>query len=311
MNTPTACLTPLTCLAATVTAFAQSHAHYGAGVVDTNGNHQPDAGEPLQFVGESGTSKTYHLLARPVGQRPTQRCGGYYMLDERPRTLFPADAFSFTAISDGQFDANTAGHAHTGAYLWMEIVSVTGPAGAHFGFWEENWSASHDTPSTSFTTNQPTGNFRFLLSEGFDDATEDPFGHIHGRSWTADQPGEYYLGMRIVDLSTTGPGGGAWHTPSQVYVYHFSAGPRFQPTGKMIAGTGYVLTWPSQMGHWNGDLTQTGISFAVERTDSLSSPNWQTIGTILGTTADTVSFTDATPPTGRGFYRLRYLWATP
>lgn len=288
---------------------AVAHDHFGAGVLDANGNHLPDAGEALQFVGENGTAKIFHLLPRPTGQHPAQRCGGYYMLDERPRTLFPNDAFSFTAISDGQYDANTTGHAHTGAWIWMEIVSVSGPAGAHFGFWDENWSAFNDTPSVSFATGQPTGNYQFVLGEGFDDAAEDPFGHIHGRSWTADKPGDYYVAMRLVDLSTTGPGGGPWHAPSQIYIYHFQAGPDFKPAAQLVAGTGYVLTWASQMGIYTG---QTGIVFNIERsTGSLSPSGWQNIGSVTGTTGATSTFTDPTPPAGKAFYRLSYSWSTP
>ena len=30
---------------------AEAHDHYAAGIVDTNGNNQPNAGEPLQLVG--------------------------------------------------------------------------------------------------------------------------------------------------------------------------------------------------------------------------------------------------------------------
>jgi hypothetical protein len=291
---------------------AAAHDHYAAGITDTNGNHLPDPGEPLQFVGANGTDKIIHLLARPAGFRPQQRCGGYYMLDERPRTLFPLDAFSFTALSDGQIETAAPQHAHTGAFLWLEIVSVSGPPGAHFGFWEENWSQFFDTPTVSFATNQPTGSYRFVLSEGFDDAAEDPQGHIHGRSWTADQPGDYFIGFRLVDLSTTGPGGGSWHPPSPVYFYHFQAGPSFQPAGQLVPGTGYVLTWPSQMGIWNGDApAQTGVVFTVERATTLSPSNWQPLGSVAGTTAATATFTDPAPPAGRAFYRLNYLWATP
>ena len=102
---------------------ASAHQHFAAGIVDTNQNGQPDAGEPLQFVGADGSDRTFHLLARPVGQR----CGGHYMLDESPRTLFPADAFSLTVQSDGQYEIEGSHHAHTGAWVWVEIVSVSGP----------------------------------------------------------------------------------------------------------------------------------------------------------------------------------------
>lgn len=290
---------------------ALAHDHYSAGIVDTNTNGQPDAGEPLQFIGANGAGKIFHLLPRPFGQRPAQRCGGYYMLDERPRTLFPNDSFSFTAVSDGQYDANTTGHAHTGAWIWMEIVSVSGPAGASFGFWEEGRSFSNDTPTKSFAANQPTGNYRFVLSEGVDEVSEDPFGHIHGRSWTADKPGDYNIGFRLVDLSTSGPGGGPWHVPSQVYTFRFRAGPSFQPTVEKIPGTGCVLTWSSQMGHYAADATQTGIVFTVQRATSLSPANWTTIGTVTGTTADNANFTDPTPPAAGAFYRLQWQWSTP
>src|SRR5262249_867281 len=117
----------LLCLAATP-AQAQTHSHYAAGFTDTNGNNRPDLGEPLRFVGDSGTSKTYHMLPRPPGQP----CAGYYTLDERLRTLFPDDGFSFVALSDGQFDAASPSAAHTGSWIWMEIVSVSGPQGATF-----------------------------------------------------------------------------------------------------------------------------------------------------------------------------------
>ncbi len=290
---------------------ALAHDHYAAGIVDTNGNGQPNAGEPLQFIGANGGGKIFHLLPRPFGQRPVQRCGGYYMLDERPRTLFPEDSFSFTTVSDGQYDANTTGHAHTGAWIWMEIVSVSGPAGASFGFWEENRSFFSDTPTKSFAANQPTENYRFVLSEGIDDAGEDPFGHIHGRSWTADKPGDYTIGFRLVDLSTSGPGGGPWHAPSQVYTFRFRAGPSFQPAVEKIPGTGCVLTWPSQMGYYAADASQTGIVFTIQRATSLAPTSWTTIGTVTGTTAATATFTDPTPPAAGAFYRLQWQWSTP
>jgi hypothetical protein len=285
----------------------EAHEHYAAGIVDANHNGQADAGEALQFVGENGTGRTFHLLPRPAGQRPTVRCGGFYALDEQPRTLFPTEAFSFTALSDGQYEVASPLHAHTGAYLWLEITAVSGPAGGHLGFWNENASFFFDAPSVSFATGQPTGNYRLVLSEGIDEVTEDPFGHIHGRSWTADKAGDYYLSVRLVDLSTTGPGGGPWHTPSQTYVYHFKAGPDFQPTGQVV-GNSYVLTWASQMGISN---TQTGMVFQVERSTTLAANSWQNVGTVTGTTADTVIFTDNSPPAGRAFYRLKYAWGPP
>jgi hypothetical protein len=278
---------------------ASAHQHFAAGIVDTNQNGQPDAGEPLQFVGTAGTAGTFHLLARPVGQR----CGGHYMLDESPRTLFPADAFSLIVQSDGQYEIKGSHHPHTGAWVWVEIVSVSGPAGSTFGFWEEN----SQVVTHSLAANQPTGNPTFVISEGFDDAGEDPQGHIHGRAWTADKPGDYQIGLRLLDLSTSGPGGGPWHAPSQVYTYHFKAGPGFQPTLQKNTDNSATLTWPGQMGIWQE--YQTGIVFTIQRATTPGA--WQTIGSVTGTTAETLNFTDPSPPAGRAFYRLAYEWGTP
>jgi hypothetical protein len=301
---------------------AAAHDHFAAGIINRDVNNQPIPGGPLQLLDSAGqplvllpggiVNKTFHLLARPTGYRttaPFQYCGGYYSLDERPRTLFPADSFSFTALSDGQIEAAAPLHAHTGARIWMEIVSVSGPPGATFGFWESNWSASNDSPSSVFATNQPVGeNNLFILSESFfDDAGEDPQGHIHGRAWSADQPGTYLVGFRLVDLSANRPGGLPWHTPSQIYYFRFEAGPSFQPVVQRVGAT-CKLTWSSQMG--TSDLfSQPGIPFTIERATMLNPPNWQPIGTVTGTTGATATFTDSTPPAGKAFYRLNYNWA--
>ena len=287
---------------------ASAHDHFAAGIVDTNNNRSADAGEPLAFVGTNGTARIFHLLPRPIGLRPAQRCGGYYMLDERPRTLFPTDSFSIIALSDGQYDTATLNHAHTGALIAAEITSVSGPAGASFGFWDQDHSYYFDTPSVSFLTNQPTGNHRFLISEGIDDVDDDPAGHIHGRSWTADKSGDYEIGIRLVDTSTTGPGGGPWHPPSQIYIYHFSAGPAFQPTIQTALGNGCVLTWPSLMGTY--EPSQSGVIFTIQRSTSCAVDDWTSIGTVTGTSAETASFTDHSFLGPHAFYRLRYDWST-
>lgn len=296
----------------TAAAFrATAHDHFTAGIVDSNGNGQPDAGEPLQFVGEDGSDRKFHLLPRPVGYRPIQRCGGYYALDERPRTLFPTDAFSLTALSDGQIEIAAPGHAHTGAWIWVEITAVSGPEGGNFGFWDENRSYYHDTPTVSLPANTSFPPHAFVLSEGTDHVSEDPQGHIHGRSWTADLPGDYFVSLRLVDRSTSGPGGGPWHPPSETYVFHFLAGPDFRVTPEAMPDGSLRLTWQSSMGIDAGDPAQVGIAFEVERSSSLgATASWEVLGTVTGTTGATAAFTDPEPPDDTAFYRLKYQWST-
>ncbi len=280
-----------------------AHDHFAAGIVDTNRNGRPDAGEPLRMIGPPLEQRVFHLLARPVGQP----FGGYYVLNESARTLFPNDAFSLTALSDGQEQSGDQDHARTGAYIWAEITHVAGPAGASIGFWDFDASGLLATPDVSFATNQATGNYGFQVSGGVDAIDEDPHGHIHGRTWTADKPGDYRVSFRFVDRSTTGPDGGPWHAPSETFVFHFRAGPDFQPVAITRTGGGIRLTWPSQMGIW--EPYQTGIVFQVLRSSSLNGDDWLEIGSVTGTTAATVNFTDPSPPAARAFYRLAYAWA--
>lgn len=285
----------------------QAHDHFEAGILDSIANGQPDAGEKLRIIGPDFTNRVFRLLPRPFGFRPVQRCGGFYMLDDSVRTLFPLDAFTFSALSDGQEQTGDIDHAATGAYIWMEILAVTGPPGAKFGFWDVGRSAAFDTPSVSFTTNAPTGNHAFVISGGYDAADQDPHGHFHGRAWTADKAGDYHVTYRLVDRSTSGPGGGPWHAPSDPFTFHFKAGPDFTPKGTHVPGTGFVLTWGSQMGI--REPFQTGVEFKIMRSTDPTSGFWSEIGTVTGTTAATATFTDAAPPPQKAFYRLAYTWA--
>lgn len=228
----------LTATAALAVA-AQAHQHLAAGFFDANGNGQPDAGEPLRLVNPPAANATFTLLPRPTGNY-----AGYLSLTEFPRTQFPNDYFTFTALSDGQAEVADPRAAHTGSQLWMEIRSVLGPTGGQFGFWDETWSYTHSTPTASFATNAPTGNFRFILSEPIvpGDPTEDPYGHIHDRGWTATAPGTYQVTFRLVDLGTTGPGGSAFHNSSPDYTLTFVAIPEPGVLGLLaLAGAALVL----------------------------------------------------------------------
>jgi hypothetical protein len=301
------CIRTITLAFLTTSSFLTAHDHFAAGIEDRNANQVADAGERLRFVGAHGEGKIFHLLPRPRGQR----CGGYYTLDERARTLFPNDAFSITALSNGGVEERVDFHAHAGAWIWAEITEVSGPPGANFGFWDQGHSWFFDTPSVSFPTNQETGNPAFVISEGIDSEDEDPQGHIHGRSWTADRPGDYRVGIRLVDRSTSGPGGGPWHLPSETYYLHFRAGPEFRVELRTVPGQGCVLTWPSQMGirvNVEDEIFEAGIEFTVERSASMSAASWEAIGTVVGGVEESVSFTDAAPPAQKAFYRLVYAW---
>jgi PEP-CTERM motif len=241
-------ITSLLFFATLCASSASAHEHLPAGFLDTNGNNTADAGEPLRLVNAPSSGATFHMLMRPAGQR----YAGYYSLDEQPRAAFPNDYFTFTALSDGQAELADPRHAATGSYIWMEITSVTGPAGGSFGFWDIDsdnpdlgWSYTHTTPTVSFLANEPAGGFKFVLSEPLDlpvGPGEDPYGHIHNRGFTTDTPGTYTIGFTLHDLSTNGPGDGSIHAPSQTYYLTFVAVPEPSTLALLVlAGVGAIL----------------------------------------------------------------------
>lgn len=311
-----------------------AHQHLAVGVAGTGPGGTAAGGEALRIIGPDGTGTIHHLRPRgispdprPEGYHPELRGGGYYYLDERPRRIYDAqgnpafddlgepiiadEGFSLVAPSSNP-EFPEAGHAHPGTVISCEIISVTGPPGASFGFWDAAVSFYSDTPTFVLPTNQPTGQPRFVISEGGDDPDADPYGHIHHRAWTADKPGDYYLTLRFVDVSTNRGGGIPWHPPSRDYTYHFKAGPEFQPSGQSVVGVGFVLTWPSQMGiSETAYPPESGMVFTILRSDTLAPGDWTAIGEVTGTTAATLSFTDPAPPVGKAFYKLGYGWSTP
>jgi hypothetical protein len=321
-------------LTALLTTPLSAHQHRAVGVMGTGPGGVAAGGEVLRIIGPDGTGTVHYLRPRGLGPdprpeeyHPELRGGGYYYLDERPRRVFdsrgnPAvdpmgepviadEGFSFIALSSDP-DFPEAGHAHPGTLIFCEITNVTGPAGASFGFWDSGVSYSSDTPTYVLRTNQPTGNPSFIVSEGGDHADADPYGHIHERAWTADLPGDYYVTLRFVDVSTNREGGGPWHLPSRNYIYHFKAGPDFKLVGQRVPSVGFVLTWPSQMGiSETAYPPESGILFRILRSTTLAPGDWASIGEVTGTTAATLSFTDPSPPRTRAFYKLAYDWSTP
>lgn len=317
------------CLAGAAASLS-AHEHLAVGA-DANGRLQLFSGSGAPITNPA-IATVYHLCPRPA----PQTFGGFYSLsDEDPRVLYPNDSFAFIAYSDGTVEPDGPNHAATGTNIWCEVTSVTGPPGGHFGFWDDSQEYYYFTPTITFAANAPTGGWKFSVGEPVPqpdapsgaltepangyyymvpgsvttlkvDPGMDPFGHIHNRGFTADKPGDYYVGFTFHDLGGNGPGGGPLNAASPTYYFHFQAGPDFTPR-QTLSGNGVVLTWPSLMGTASG---QTGLVFTVQRSTDLSNPSrWQILGTVTGTTAATATFTDPGALTlGRAFYRLQYPW---
>jgi hypothetical protein len=107
-----------------------------------------------------------------------------------------------------------------GAYVGAQLVSLEGPDGGKFGFWD----IGATVPTFSIQSGETGGTNLWIISENDGSAGADPYGHIHGRRWTLNKPGVYKLGLRALDLSTNGPAGGPLHASSDILYTYVEAG---------------------------------------------------------------------------------------
>ena len=179
--------------------------------------------------------------------------------------------------------------AALGTQIHAQLVAVTGPAGGVFSFWETGATS----PTISLASGS-TGTNTFRISENDGSPGSDPYGHIHGRRFTATKPGIYTVSFRAFDYSTNGAGGGPIHTPSSVVQVYFQAGVNLKSVEPAANHTQVTFAAP------------IGKSWVVEASDS-AAPNavWNTIGTPVVGDDYFHEITDDTPVTGNRFYRSR------
>jgi hypothetical protein len=192
------------CVAVATAPTLHAHEHIGAGATSTSPGAQLIFDNAAGFVQSSGYS--FDLTLRNIGDY----YAGFYVHDELTFTALPATIF---------YGGPEAFHAAVGTNLRLQIVSVTGPAGGSFGFWEWDDQTS-PTPTVSFLSGSSesspgVGLFTFDLTEAF---PSDPFGHIHDRAFSSDMPGTFDVAFRIIDTT-------AFHTPSELYTFRFHAVP--------------------------------------------------------------------------------------
>jgi hypothetical protein len=208
------------------TALAQ-HGHLNAGAVGTS------QGDALTWANGSGFAESSGYVKSLVYAETGNRAG--YYAGSITLTSLPA-----TVANGGP----AAGAAALGSFLQYGIVSVTGPAGGSFGFWEAGATTPTFSYASGFASASPT---LIALSEaGAGVAGADPFGHLHGRNFTVTQPGEYSVGFQAFDTSTSGTGGAPIHAPSEVLTIKFSAAAVAVPEPGMLAllGVGVpLLLW--------------------------------------------------------------------
>ena len=258
---------------------ADTHIYIGA--VGTNQN------DKLQFSNGSAfdanlTSYAFPQILRTNGLNAGHYRGEIWMI-------------TFSALAAKPPEGPVLGHAALGSQIAVQVVSVEGPPGGSFAFWEGDGDNDLGNITFSVPVGTTNGTNDWLVSENFGAPGADPYGHIHGREVTTSIAGIYIVGFRAIDISTNGVGGGPIHAPSEILPVRIQAGLRIE---RMQAFTNRVTV---------SFRSPPGISNLLEATDAIATGNWQPAAAPLLGNNNLRSFTDTNAPIGSRFYRIRQL----
>jgi hypothetical protein len=249
------------------------HGHLDVGAVAQTNGAKAVWANAQNFIASSGYVKT-------LDPTNSGRFAGYFQ-NNITLTVLPA-----TSAHGGPAENAPA----LGSLFHCRMSLLDGPAGGLFGFWETN-STADTGPFVSVGVGQTATNM-FRLTQNDGAPTSDPFGHIHGRRFSASKAGLYKVGFQAIDVSTNGPAGGPIHAPTDVLPVWFQAG----PTLPWITRTNSVtrVTFGA-VGNRNN---------IVEYSTNLSHSSWTALRTNVGTDHfQTVSDTNSAD--AQRFYRLR------
>lgn len=202
------------------------HGHLNAGALSTNQNEKVFLVNGADFASSSGYVK--ELAYSDTGRYASTYNGG------------------ITPTAFHSFDTNGAplpnGPA-PGSFIKAEILSVTGPAGGSFSFWEAGASA---TPFLTLAVGFAGQSSSWDISDaslGAGTPGGDAYGHLHGRRFSADVLGDYEVMFRFFDASANGAGGGPIHAPSDPLTIKFGAVPEPSVLGLGLLGGAAALAF--------------------------------------------------------------------
>lgn len=259
-------------------AWADTHIYAGAlGTVQ---------GDKLSFSNASLFDATQGGAPLPQVLRTNGLNKGYYR----------GDALTFSALAaTSENGGPAAGHAAFGARLAVQVVSVDGPEGGSFAFWEGDGESDLGAITFRVPVGTVAGTNAFLISENAGAPGADPYGHVHGREFSTSHAGIYTVGFQVIDLSSNGTDGGPIHRPSDVLKVRFQAGLYLDPPKHLVDGVTVSFRSPP------GIVTQVELAEAADLT------NWQAVGTPLRGNNNLQKVTDTNSPSAGRFYRLRQL----
>ncbi|MSU20188.1 MAG: hypothetical protein EXS30_02190 [Pedosphaera sp.] len=253
-------------------ASAQDHGHLNAGAVGTKQSDKLVFDNAGDFLTNSAYVKTLTFTNGGT-------YAGYYQGNITLTALAATPPFGGPAPNAPAL----------GSVIRAQLASVDGPPGGSFGFWD----AGATNPTIGLMSGQ-TGTNMWRLTESDGSPGSDPYGHFHGRRFTATKPGLYTVSFRVFDTSSNGASGGPIHTPSEALPIYFQAG--LTITSLMRTGNVATVTY--------GSITNQ--RFSLEYTADLLSPNsWTAVGApVTGT--DLLQSQQDTNITGVArFYRVK------
>lgn len=263
------------------------------------------------FAGLRAEAQHAHIVAGAESTQPGSKLffvngfqyvtnSGYVLYLSEGDSLYPNEyqmATTFTALPAGLWTGGpTLYAAEQGSHIEAELLYVDGPKDGEISFWQEDEFATTTSKVFGAPVGTREGTNRFNLSEGITFPDPDPFGHIHGRRFSASKPGLYTVGFRLIDTSKAGPGGGPIHVPSDPTYFHFQA-------GLTISRQGFTN---SQFGAVFG--LKPGMLYYLETTTNVAATgSWVTVaGPMADLHSDLHQLVDPTNRmAGSRFYRIR------
>ncbi len=257
-----------------------SDTHLFSGALGTNQN------DKLFFSNGSAFDANLSTYSFPQILRTNGLNAGYYR----------GDVLTFTALAGTLANGGPiTNHAAFGSRLAVQVVSVDGPPGGSFAFWEGDGESDLGVITFSVPVGTTDGTNYLVVSENDGEPGADPYGHIHGREFTTSLPGTYTVGFRVIDLSTNGLNGGPIQAPSDILPVRFQAGVRIENIQLFTNRVTLSFRCPP------------GISNILEANESLATPNWQTVAGPLRGNNNLQTLSETNAPTPHRLYRIRHL----
>jgi hypothetical protein len=264
--------TSLSLKLAAVLAFAvsgvalQAHDHMPAAATSSN----PGATLEYDPTATDYTTASGFVFSLAAGTTNDAYLGYYYTDDQ----VFIA--LAATPDNGGP----EPGYAALGTYVQVKLISVEGPAGASFGFWETPENGVDSTNlSWSVTVPYHNGTNLIHVSESDGSPGSDPYGHIHGRIYSLTKPGFYTATWQFVDTSTNGPDGGPVDLPSAPFSTYYQAGLTIAAISTATNTVNVTFAAPSDQ---PDDLSSPPSNYYLESSPVLGpTANWQQVGDVI------------------------------